>query len=114
MRMKVLGCSLISLCCAAAAALGGELPDSGATAAQNVVMVQNFSFSPSTLHVRAGTAVTWKNLDEEPHTVVSDSGTFRSSALDEGDSFRVTFDTPGTYRFFCSVHPHMTGMIIVE
>jgi len=113
MRMKLLICSLVTSCCTVSAALGGDLPDTSA-AAHDVVVVKNFSFLPASLHVRTGATVTWKNDDEEPHTVVSVSGTFRSAAMDEGDSFQVTFDRPGTYRFFCSVHPHMTGTIIVE
>ena len=114
MRTLLMICSFVGSFCVSAAVFGAELPDSTTVAGHDVVVVKNFSFSPATLHIRAGTTVTWKNTDEEPHTVVSDSGTFRSSALDEGDNFQVTFDRPGTYRFFCSVHPHMTGTIIVE
>ncbi len=114
MRTKLMICSLIASSCVTAAVLGAELRDSTAPPAHDVVVVKNFSFSPATLHVRAGATVTWMNADEEPHTVVSDSGTFHSGGMDEGDRFRVTFDRPGTYRFFCSIHPHMTGTIIVE
>ena len=114
MRTILMICSLVGSSCVAAAVLGAELPDSTAAARHDVVVVKNFSFSPATLHVGAGTTVAWKNDDEEPHTVVSDSGAFRSGAMDEGDRFQFTFDRPGTYRFFCSVHPHMTGTIIVE
>ena len=114
MRTILMICSLVGSSCVTTAVLGAELPDSTAAAGHDVVVVKNFSFLPATLHVRAGATVTWKNADGEPHTVVSDSGTFRSAAMDEGDSFQVTFDRPGAYRFFCSIHPHMTGTIIVE
>jgi plastocyanin len=114
MRSKFVMSLLAVSWTAVAAALGNELPDDHARSAQDVVVVKNFAFAPATLHVRAGTTVTWKNADEEPHTVVSDSGAFRSTGMDEGDTFQVTFDKPGTYRFFCSVHPHMTGTIIVD
>jgi plastocyanin len=66
------------------------------------------------LTVSSGTNVIWKNLDGEPHTVVSDVGLFRSGGLDQDDSFAFKFDKPGTYRFICSIHPQMTGTIIVK
>jgi plastocyanin len=79
-----------------------------------VVVAKEFMFSPATLTVAAGTTVTWSNFDEEPHTVVSDSGLFRSPALDTNQSFSFKFDAPGTYRFVCSIHPQMIGTIIVR
>jgi plastocyanin len=82
--------------------------------AATVVVAKEFMFSPATLTVTAGTTVTWSNLDEEPHTVVSDTGLFRSPAMDTHESFSFTFDKPGTYRFVCSIHPQMTGTIIVK
>lgn len=82
--------------------------DSGA------VTIRNFAFSPSSLTVSAGTAVTWKNLDGEPHTVVSDQGLFHSGGLDQNDSFTFKFDKPGTYGFICSIHPTMRGTIVVK
>lgn len=78
------------------------------------ILVQNFMFIPMSLTVSAGTTVTWTNLDNEPHTVSSDTGLFRSGALDTNDRFAFTFDTPGTYHFTCSIHPQMVGTIIVE
>jgi hypothetical protein len=59
-------------------------------------------------------AVTWKNLDGEPHTVVSPDGVFRSHALDQGDTFAFKFDTPGTYKYICSIHPKMMAAIVVQ
>ena len=80
----------------------------------NTVVLKDFHFSPMSLSVPAGTTVIWRNLDEEPHTVASDSGLFRSGGLDQNDSFTFTFDRPGTYRFICSIHPSMMGTIIVK
>jgi len=79
-----------------------------------VVVAKSFMFSPTTLTVAAGTTVKWSNRDEEPHTVVSETGLFRSPALDTNESFSFRFDEPGTYRFVCSIHPQMTGTIIVQ
>lgn len=78
-----------------------------------IVVMKNFNFSPMAITVRAGTAVTWKNMDGEPHTVVSVDGKFRSPALDQGDTFAFKFDDPGTYKYVCSIHPRMTGTITV-
>jgi plastocyanin len=78
------------------------------------VVVKEFMFEPMSLKVGAGTKVTWANLDDEPHTVVSDTGVFRSGAMDTGDTYSFTFDKPGTYHFTCSIHPRMVGTIVVE
>jgi plastocyanin len=78
------------------------------------VEIKDFMFEPTSIKVKAGDTVTWLNLDEEPHTVVSDSGLFRSSAMDTNDSFKFKFDKPGTYRFVCSIHPKMVGTIVVQ
>ncbi|MDB5504925.1 MAG: blue (type 1) copper domain [Tardiphaga sp.] len=77
------------------------------------VTIDNFTFSPAELKVKVGTTVTWKNQDDIPHTVVS-AGKFKSKALDTDDSFAFTFTAAGDYKYFCSLHPHMTGMIKVE
>lgn len=84
-----------------------------APAAPPVIEMRGFMFSPTQLTVPAGTRVTWKNKDPEPHTIASVDGKFRSGALDEGDSFSFTFDAPGTYRYVCSIHPQMVGTIVV-
>ena len=78
------------------------------------VKIDNFSFTPTTLTVTAGTTVTWTNRDDIPHTVVSTDGVFKSKALDTDDKFSFVFSKPGTYSYFCSVHPKMTGQIIVQ
>src|SRR5499433_580700 len=84
-----------------------------ALAADVAVKIGNFSFGPQELKVKAGTTVTWTNEDDIPHTVVSPNN-FRSKPLDSEDKYSFTFSTPGTYKYFCSLHPHMTGTIVVE
>lgn len=79
-----------------------------------IVMAKDFMFAPTSLTVKAGSTVTWTNKDDEPHTVVSDSGLFRSSALDTNESFSFRFDKPGTYHYACSIHPRMIGTILVQ
>ena len=91
--------------CASAAS-----PNSAAT----VVVAKSFMFAPTTLTVGVGTTVTWSNQDEEPHTVVSDTGLFSSGALDTNDSFSFTFASAGVYHFICSIHPQMVGTIVVQ
>jgi plastocyanin len=79
------------------------------------VKIDNFSFGPPTIKVAAGTTVTWTNRDDVPHTVVSDDKTtFKSKALDTDEQFSYMFTKPGKYSYFCSVHPKMTGEIIVQ
>jgi amicyanin len=84
-----------------------------ALAADVAIKIGNFTFGPQELKVKAGTTVTWANEDDIPHTVVS-SNNFRSKVLDSDDTYAFTFTTPGTYTYFCSLHPHMTGTIVVE
>jgi plastocyanin len=87
-----------------------------AAAAVQEVKIDKFKFGPATLRVPVGTKVVWTNDDEDPHTVTSaaDPRLLMSPALDTGQSFSFTFDKPGTYRYFCSIHPHMLGTVIVE
>ncbi|MEQ5840666.1 cupredoxin family copper-binding protein [Paraburkholderia acidicola] len=80
----------------------------------SAVVIKNFMFMPMSLTVKAGSTVTWKNLDGEPHTVVNDSGLFRSGALDQNDTYQFKFDKPGTYKIFCGIHPNMKATITVE
>ena len=77
------------------------------------VKIGNFTFGPQELRVKAGTTVTWTNEDDMPHTVVSPNN-FRSKVLDSDGTFSFTFTTPGAFKYFCSLHPHMTGTIVVE
>jgi plastocyanin len=88
--------------------------DANTAADTNTIAIKDFHFSPISLAVPAGTTVTWKNLDGEPHTVVSIEGVFRSGGLDQDDSFTFKFDKPGTYKFVCSIHPQMLGTILVK
>jgi plastocyanin len=96
---------------AVAAAMASQM--SAARCEDTLVAIDNFTFSPAQLTVKAGTTVTWKNQDDIPHTVVS-AGKFKSKALDTDDSYSFTFTAAGDYTYFCSLHPHMTGTIKVE
>jgi plastocyanin len=78
------------------------------------VKIDNFSFTPTRLTVKAGTQITWTNGDDIPHTVVSDNQSFKSKVLDTDEKFTFTASKPGTYAYFCSIHPKMTGKVIVE
>jgi plastocyanin len=91
-------------------------PDAASSAAPNQVTIDNFAFSPQTLTVPVGTKVTWINRDDVPHTATStvEPRVFDSKALDTDDKFSFVFTAPGTYPYFCAVHPHMTGEIVVK
>jgi plastocyanin len=79
-----------------------------------VVRIGNFTFAQPTLVIRPGTTVTWVNDDDIPHNVVAKNMSFRSKVLDTGDRFSFTFAKPGQFSYFCSLHPHMTGTIVVK
>jgi amicyanin len=89
-------------------------PLGAARAEDAAVKIDDFAFSPPSLTVKAGTTVTWRNKDDIPHTVASSGRLFKSKALDTDDSYSFTFNEPGSYQYFCSLHPHMTGKIVVE
>ena len=91
-------------------------PIADSTTAPNQVTIDNFAFNPKTLTVPVGTAVTWINRDDVPHTATSavKPRVFDSKTLDTDDKFSHVFTTPGTYPYFCAVHPHMTGEIVVK
>jgi plastocyanin len=79
------------------------------------VSIDNFTFTPASLTVKAGTTVTFTNKDDIPHGIASADNAFKKSkALDTDDSFSYTFTTPGTFKYFCYIHPHMVGTIVVE
>lgn len=78
------------------------------------VKIDNFSFGPETLTVAVGTTVTWTNRDDIPHTVVSTGGVFKSKVRDTDEKFSYAFAKAGTYPYYCSVHPKMTGKIVVQ
>jgi plastocyanin len=99
---------------AGAVALALAAPAPAAPAAVTV-HIANFTFSPPMVTVPAGTTITWVNDDDIPHTVVSDDKTsFRSAVLDTGGRFSFTFARPGSFGYFCSIHPHMTGRVLVK
>ncbi len=78
------------------------------------VKIDNFSFGPAELTVPVGTTVTWTNRDDIPHTVVSTDKVFKSKVLDTDEKFPFTFSKAGTYPYFCSIHPKMTGKVVVQ
>ena len=99
--------AILAICCIAAA--GVPEPQ-----APLEVKIDNFTFGPVELKIPAGTTVTWTNRDDIPHTVVSTDGVFKSKVLDTDEKFSFAFAKPGTYPYFCSIHPKMTGKVIVE
>ena len=94
------------------AAAGAATAQSAGSDSQ--VVVKNFMFTPMSLKVKAHSTVKWVNEDEEPHTVISDTGLFHSGAMDTHESFSYQFNEAGTYHFTCSIHPRMVGTIVVE
>ena len=111
--MKTLNRRDFGLASALTLAAAALLPAKIARADDMEVHIDNFVFQPAELTVKVGTTVTWTNRDDIPHTVVS-AGKFRSKPLDTDDKFSFTFTEAGDYKYFCSLHPHMTGMIKVE
>jgi len=83
------------------------------TPAAPTVHISNFTFSPQVLKIRAGQTVTWVNDDDIPHNVTAVDKSFKSKVLDTGESFSFTFPRAGTYAYFCGLHPHMTGSVVV-
>lgn len=105
---------IATLLMATSVAAGPALADVAPAAA--TIVIDNFSFSPAQLSVAAGSAVTWENRDDIPHTIVNDATprAFKSPPVDSGEKYSQVFSKPGTYRYFCSLHPHMTGTITVK
>ena len=106
MKSAILSCALLAAFLTAAA--------HAADAADAVIVMKNFDFSPMDMTVAAGASVTWKNMDGEPHTVASSDGLFRSPALDQNDTYTFKFDHPGVFKYICSIHPKMMGVITVQ
>jgi plastocyanin len=90
------------------------MPIEQAAADGKQVVVDNFSFAPATATVPVGTTVTWTNHDDIPHNVVSPEQKFKSPVLDTDETFSHTFDVAGTYKYYCSIHPRMTGQVVVR
>ncbi len=93
---------------------GAALAEQSTTSAETAVKIDNFTFSPSAVTVHVGETVHWTNQDDLPHNVVSDDKSFKSKTLDTGENFSYTFTRPGTYGYYCSIHPKMTGKIVVQ
>ena len=113
MLRPIIACSLLG------AAVGSLLAVSvlfaRAEATPNTVTIDNFFFTPGSVTVKAGTTVTWTNKDDIPHGIGSANNAFpKSKALDTDESYSFTFATPGTYQYFCYLHPKMVGTIVVE
>jgi plastocyanin len=91
-----------------------DIPSVAETSNPTQIVVKDFMFNPTPVTVKAGSTVTWTNKDDEPHTVVSDTGVFKSGGMDTNESFSYKFDKPGTYHFTCSIHPRMVGTVVVQ
>jgi plastocyanin len=104
-NLLLAGACCLSLC-ATAPLSAADLP--------HTIIVKGFMFTPMQIKVKAGTRITWMNQDEEPHTISSDEGVFRSPAIDTNESYSYQFDKPGTYHYTCTIHPRMTGTIAVQ
>jgi plastocyanin len=119
MMMKRVCMTGLALVLVAATVLLARLPRVSANVQQQAaatpeVKIDNFSFGPGTLTVSAGTTVTWTNRDDIPHTVVSTEGVFKSKVVDTDEKFSYSFAKPGTFSYFCSIHPKMTGKVVVQ
>jgi plastocyanin len=95
----------MAVCCAVYAAL--------AETGETRIAIDNFTFKPAAITVRVGTRIVWENNDDIPHSLVETQGKFHSPALDTEDKFGFTFDQAGTFEYFCGLHPHMTGKVVV-
>src|ERR1051326_7993652 len=115
MKKTMIATSLIALAIAALVLLGPVPARSEDNNAQPIeVKIDNFTFGPDALTVPVHSTVTWANKGDIPHTVVAKDGAFRSKALDTDQKFSFKFDKPGTYSYYCSVHPKMVGKIVVQ
>ena len=113
MMRSVFAAALLGAAVGSMLAAGVLLADAESPVA--AVTIDNFTFNPKTLTVKAGTMVTWSNKDDIPHGIASANNAFkRSQALDTDDSYSFTFTTPGSYVYFCYIHPNMTGTIVVQ
>ena len=111
-----LAAAMIAMVLLSAGSPNGAANAQQAAPATADVKIDNFSFGPASVTVAVGTTVTWTNRDDIPHTVVStdDPKAFKSKVLDTDEKFSYTFAKPGTYPYFCSVHPKMTGTVVVK
>lgn len=114
MKLKLVMMVGVALVLAVGAASQNSGGGQGSKSTPVEVKIDNFSFSPATLTVPAGTTVRWTNRDDIPHTVVADDQKWQSKTLDTDEQYSYTFTKPGTYSYFCSVHPKMTGKVVVQ
>lgn len=112
-RSQIFGLALIAAIMAGFPVLADDAPAAAPSGTNTKVKIDNFTFNPAQLTVKVGTTVTWQNVDDIPHTVVSIAAKMRSKALDTNDSFSFTFKDTGEFSYFCSLHPHMVGNIVV-
>jgi plastocyanin len=91
----------------------GDSPSGTAAATDTHVSIDGYAFKAPKITIPSGTAVVWKNMDDDPHTVTADDGSFDSKGLGQGDTFRRVFSKPGTYPYHCSAHPYMKGVVVV-
>jgi amicyanin len=111
-RLGIAGLAIILLMVAGRAKSSGFAATEEKQAVE--IKIDNFVFTPNTLTVAAGSTVRWTNRDDIPHNVVTDDKTIKSKVMDTDESFSYTFTKPGTYNYFCSIHPKMTGKIVVQ
>ena len=113
MLRPIIACSVLGA--VVGSVLAGGVLFARAEGTPNAVTIDNFFFTPGTVTVKAGTTVTWTNRDDIPHGIASANNAFaKSKAMDTDGSYSFTFTTPGTYKYFCYIHPHMVGTIGVE
>ena len=108
------GCTALALGAAKPATTSPASPAATRPAAEVRVSIDNFSFSPAVVTVPVGGRVTWVNRDDVPHTATAETKAFNSPALDTDETFSHVFTAPGEYPYFCAIHPHMTGRVIVK
>jgi len=114
MRKRVVIVSTAALALLGAASLRPAQQGATSTPDHVEASIDNFSFAPGTLNVRAGTTITWTNKDDIPHTVVSNDKLFASPVLDTDGKFSYTFQKAGSFGYYCSIHPKMTGKVVVK
>jgi len=111
-RLSIAGLAIMLLMVAGRAKSSGSVSMDEKTPVE--IKIDNFVFSPNTLTVPAGSTIHWTNHDDIPHNVVSEDKSFKSKVMDTDEGFSYTFAKPGTYTYFCSIHPKMTGKIVVQ
>ena len=113
-RLRMVGITLAAFLLAAGSGSVFSVHSEDKAAPNAAVKIDNFSFAPGNITVAAGATVTWTNNDDVPHVVASDDKSFRSKALDTDDRFSYTFTKPGTYIYYCAIHPKMTAKVVVQ